>query len=326
MNKKCPSVSIVIPCYNDEEYVGEAIRSALGQDYNSVEVIVIDDGSSDGSLNVIRSYDEYITWRTGENRGACHARNRGLDLANSTFVKFLDADDELHEEAVQSQIQQSVQAPQQNTIFFGDARFVNPSARWDKKSRYRKKRKGESRVGYIMDVNPQTSMPLHRRLHLQKIGGFDESLPRSQEYDLHIRLAVAGVTFCYRPAPVAKIRWHSGGSRITNQNFFERNPRGRLQRIRKWRELIEEENMLDDQVRQILARRAWAGGRIALRQGYLDVAKEYFSCARNLHREPVAGASGAYRSVVRLAGPRVAEHVASWARELGLNRLVGDSD
>jgi len=316
-------VSIIIPCYNDEGFVGAAIESALGQTYDPVEVIVIDDGSTDDSLEVIRSYDKHITWRTGENRGACHARNRGLELANGTFVKFLDADDELYEKAVDAQIEQSAQIPRKNTVVFGDAHFVDHSAGCSRKSQYREKRAEDSQVGYIMDVNPQTSMPLHRRSHLHRIGGFDERLPRSQEYDLHIRLAAAGVTFDYQPTPVASIRWHGGESRITNQNFFGRNPRGQLRRIRKWREVTEEQNMLDDQVRQILARRAWTGGRIALRQGYPEVAREYFSCARNLHADPLTGASGAYRQAVTLVGPRVAEQVATWAREIGLKRLVG---
>ena len=71
-----PLISIVIPCYNAERYVGEAIRSALSQTYPNVEIIVIDDGSTDGSLDVIRSFGGAIRWETGPNRGGCAARNR----------------------------------------------------------------------------------------------------------------------------------------------------------------------------------------------------------------------------------------------------------
>lgn len=90
-----PDVSVVIPCYNSENWIGRAIDSALAQQGVTVDVIVIDDGSSDGSLGVIRSYGKRIRWETGPNRGACAARNRGLSLAHADYVIFLDADDYL---------------------------------------------------------------------------------------------------------------------------------------------------------------------------------------------------------------------------------------
>ena len=76
-----PLVSIIIPCYNAEKYVGEAIESALAQTYPNKEVIVIDDGSTDGSLQVIKSFGHRIRWETGPNRGGSAARNRGIELA-----------------------------------------------------------------------------------------------------------------------------------------------------------------------------------------------------------------------------------------------------
>ena len=93
---KTPLVSIVIPCYNAERYVGEAIESALDQTYPHKEVIVIDDGSTDSSLEVIRSFGNHLRWETAPNRGGSAARNRGLELARGELIQFLDADDLLH--------------------------------------------------------------------------------------------------------------------------------------------------------------------------------------------------------------------------------------
>jgi glycosyltransferase involved in cell wall biosynthesis len=90
-----PLVSIIIPCYNAEKYVAEAIQSALDQTYPECEVIVIDDGSSDGSLEVIKGFGEKIRWESGPNRGGCAARNRGAALAKGEYFQFLDADDVL---------------------------------------------------------------------------------------------------------------------------------------------------------------------------------------------------------------------------------------
>jgi len=97
-----PLVSVVIPCYNSQAYVGEAIRSALDQTHKNLEVIVIDDGSSDASLQVIKSFGQSVRWETGPNRGAPAARNRGAELARGEFIQFLDADDLLLPEKVET--------------------------------------------------------------------------------------------------------------------------------------------------------------------------------------------------------------------------------
>jgi glycosyltransferase involved in cell wall biosynthesis len=87
-----PLCSIVIPCFNKQAYVASAIKSALAQG-DIAEVVVIDDGSTDASLDEIRRFDGRIIWETGLNRGGSAARNRGLALSRGQFIQFLDADD-----------------------------------------------------------------------------------------------------------------------------------------------------------------------------------------------------------------------------------------
>ncbi|MFP4360174.1 MAG: glycosyltransferase [Alphaproteobacteria bacterium] len=89
----CPDISVIIPCYNAERWVGHAIQSVLDQKGVAVEVIVIDDGSTDGSLDVIKSFGDRIRFETGPNRGVCAARNRGIALSCAPYLNFLDADD-----------------------------------------------------------------------------------------------------------------------------------------------------------------------------------------------------------------------------------------
>ena len=90
-----PLVSILIPCYNAERWVGQAIESALAQTWPNKEVIVVDDGSTDGSLEVIKSFGDRIKWETGPNRGGNVARNRLLELSHGEWIQYLDADDYL---------------------------------------------------------------------------------------------------------------------------------------------------------------------------------------------------------------------------------------
>ena len=106
-----PLVSIVLPCYNAQEWLGEAIRSALDQSYRRKEVIVIDDGSTDASLEVIRSFGERIRWATQQNRGGCAARNRGMALAAGDYIQFLDADDVLSADKIEKQVRALLRLP-----------------------------------------------------------------------------------------------------------------------------------------------------------------------------------------------------------------------
>ena len=88
-----PRVSVVIPCWNASAWIERAVRSALDQSVQGIEVIVVDDGSTDASADVVRSFEPRIRLISGPNRGAANARNRGLAEAHAEFVMFLDADD-----------------------------------------------------------------------------------------------------------------------------------------------------------------------------------------------------------------------------------------
>src|SRR5580692_7261445 len=86
-------VSILIPCFNAEKWVAQAIESALAQTWPKKEVFVVDDGSTDASLEIIRHFDGRVRWETGPNRGGGAARNRLLQLAGGEWLQYLDADD-----------------------------------------------------------------------------------------------------------------------------------------------------------------------------------------------------------------------------------------
>jgi len=97
-------VSVVIPCFNAEATVGDAIESALGQTWRDIEVIVVDDGSNDGSAEILRGFGNRIRAEFGPNRGASAARNKGTALATGAYVQYLDADDLLAPEAIEKRV------------------------------------------------------------------------------------------------------------------------------------------------------------------------------------------------------------------------------
>ncbi|MEX2336156.1 MAG: glycosyltransferase family 2 protein [Fulvivirga sp.] len=98
--KEGPLISVIIPCYNHELYLGQAIESALSQTFPNVEIIIVDDGSSDDSAKIAKSYHQVIYFFQ-ENQGSSAARNTGIILSQGDYIVFLDADDYLLPEALQ---------------------------------------------------------------------------------------------------------------------------------------------------------------------------------------------------------------------------------
>ncbi|HEY0656892.1 MAG TPA: glycosyltransferase family A protein, partial [Pyrinomonadaceae bacterium] len=88
-----PKVSVIIPNYNYAKYIAETIDSVLAQTYPNLEVIVVDDGSKDDSLKILRSYGDKITVIEQKNQGVARARNIGTAYSNGEYIAFLDADD-----------------------------------------------------------------------------------------------------------------------------------------------------------------------------------------------------------------------------------------
>lgn len=114
-------VSIIIPCFNAEKWIRDAIESCLQQSYPLIEVIVIDDGSTDRSLEIIKSYHSKILWETGPNRGGNHARNRGFSLSQGAYIQYLDADDYFTPHKIEKQVK--CLEENQADIVYGDITY-----------------------------------------------------------------------------------------------------------------------------------------------------------------------------------------------------------
>src|SRR5688572_3055345 len=98
-------VSILIPCHNAARWISQAIESALAQSWGWKEVVAVDDGSTDHSLEIIKSFGDRIRFETGPNRGGNAARNRLLELASGEWLQYLDADDYLLPDKVERQME-----------------------------------------------------------------------------------------------------------------------------------------------------------------------------------------------------------------------------
>ena len=100
-----PLVTIIIPTYNYALYLGKALQSCISQSYSNLEIIVIDDGSTDNTREVVQGFhDDRIRYHYQENLGVSASRNRGLELAQGEFIAFLDADEYLTDDSIETRL------------------------------------------------------------------------------------------------------------------------------------------------------------------------------------------------------------------------------
>ncbi len=197
-------VSVIIPCFNAERWIAEAITSCLSQTYPEIEVIVVDDGSSDRSLEVIKSFSHKITWTaTGKNLGGNHARNLGFTLAKGQYIQYLDADDFLKSNKIAKQVTHLEQF--QGDIIYCDVAYQHHPANG---SPYREEAKFLGIAGRTADFLysllaygclPPMAYLLRREVVLNS-SGWDENLRAGQDRDFLLNLAIhQNLKVLYRP-------------------------------------------------------------------------------------------------------------------------------
>lgn len=206
-----------MPCYNASAFLSDSIMSCIHQTYTHWELIIVDDGSTDDSLAVVKRYEsDKIRVYTQPNSGACAARNKALSLVKGAYVKFLDADDLLAPDCLEKQFAQ-IQTLAANQIPFGDYNFIDIANNVLFEYTFDLTEELTINQPYFFSKHWEIliSCPLHRKEHIMSIEGFDESLARGQEFDLHFRLALSGVEFVYCPLQTFSYRSHQSASRIS---------------------------------------------------------------------------------------------------------------
>ena len=185
--KMKPQVSVIIPTYNRGWIIHEAIDSVLAQDYTEFELIVVDDGSSDHTSDVLDSYRNVIKVLSQQNKGVSAARNRGIAKASGKFIAFLDSDDLWLPQKLSRQVEFFNTTPdalicQTEEVWIRNGLRANPKKRHKKPS------------GMIFEpslalclVSPSAVMI--RRSLLEIVGNFDETLPACEDYDLWLRIS-----------------------------------------------------------------------------------------------------------------------------------------
>jgi glycosyltransferase involved in cell wall biosynthesis len=311
-------VSILIPCYNAQAWAGQAIESALAQTWSEKEVIVVDDGSSDGSLEVIKKFGARIRWETGPNRGGNVARNRLLELARGEWLQYLDADDYLLPPKIERQVGFLRDHPTCDVVY-SPVLFEN----WSGGALFQRVTAiPEPRDPWILLARwglPQTGGPLWKRRALIDVNGWKPDQACCQEHELYLRLLQSGAEFRYFDECHAAYCYRPRVNTVSERNRTEvRRQRleikGRMEQFLRMRgELTPSRLQALNQSRFEIARMTWLEDPATARK----IVDGIEQSQPGFVPEPPA-ARRAYRWIYQIFGLGAAERMAACKR-----RLVG---
>ena len=207
-----PNVSVIIPCYNSEKTIRETIESVLAQTYRDFEIIVVDDGSTDGSKDVILSFGTKLTYIYQENKGQSAAQNTGIRFAKGDYLAFVDADDLWLPQKLEKQIHllnvKGVEWCYCDCFYFRDGYADKIIEKFSRK--VYKPHEGWVLRKLLLGNFISSATPLVSKALIMRCGLFDESqdIRIGQDWDHWLRLA-ANAEVAYVNEPLAMHRLHT---------------------------------------------------------------------------------------------------------------------
>jgi glycosyltransferase involved in cell wall biosynthesis len=189
MNNHNPLVSVIIPTYNRSNHILGTIESALGQTYKNIEIIVVDDGSIDGTSSRVKAYGYRIRYVYQEHAGVSAARNKGIEEARGEFVAFLDSDDLWMPEKIFKQMELFKADPELSVIYTDYSRFDDFGTYALTTFQFKTPAKGRIRKELLKNNFIGTSTVILKRSVFNNLGKFDTRLSTTEDFDLWLRLS-----------------------------------------------------------------------------------------------------------------------------------------
>lgn len=217
-----PLVSVCIPAYNNEEYIGETINCILNQSYKNLELIVVDDNSSDNTYKIVKSIKDIRlkAYRNDSNLGMAGNWNRCLELCKGKYIKLVCADDLLHKRLIEKEVAIMEAYPNVNLVQ-SDTQFIDVAGR--PKGYYRRYYKsgiveGKKASRFSIFTRDYLGAPLAnmiRKSVYDKLGGFDGKFVYIIDYDFFMKLANYGkIYIIHRPLNYFRIRNDSNTGQV----------------------------------------------------------------------------------------------------------------
>ncbi|MCH5262966.1 MAG: glycosyltransferase family 2 protein [Lachnospiraceae bacterium] len=262
-------VSVVIPTYNREATIGASIQSVLNQTWQNLEIIIVDDGSTDSTRQVVEAFaDDRIRYICQEqNGGASHARNTGIRLAECEFVAFLDSDDEWLPEKLEKQMEAMVKASEDVGLVYCRMRVL----RGDRDpvicpplSMEQERLEGNLLTQLAVQNVIGTPTILARKKCLEQVAGFDENLRCLEDWDMVCRIAEHW-TIGFVDEILVDVHDSEGSVTYNAKGYME----ARCHLIARYDKLLAQRNILEKMIMDVLV--------IAQEDGYFEEAEKLLS-------------------------------------------------
>ena len=269
-----PTVSVIIPAYNAAPWIAETIDSVLNQTFKDFEVIVVDDGSTDATAEVVASYKPQVQYLYKNNGGPSSARNTGICAACGRYIAFLDADDLWLPEKLQIQMQLFSQNPSLAWVYSDGLIFEeNPNKNQHLFSQSSYMYSGEILRPLLLQDFVASPTPIVRRDVFEDVGLFNEesSFKSVEDWDMWLRIAARYPVYLI-DKPLVKYRRHS--TSLTGTSLIQRSLESRLTVIEG--AILREPERLGDLRQQAIANVYMTLGHLLMSRGARVEAREMY--------------------------------------------------
>jgi len=247
-------VSIIIPCFNSEDFIGDTLDSVINQTYDNWECIIVDDGSTDSSLDVIKEVSRKNSKikcfsRSSDLKGASVCRNEGVKEAEGDYLIFLDSDDQLLPTCLDNRLKRFHENPTMEFLVFYCELFKNKPG--DNGIMWNIKTNTPDLERYIAhDLSWNVMCPIWKKSSFEKLGGFDEQATCMQDWELHLRALVGGLNYKYfDDEPDCYYRKNYGSNTISSQKSSIPKLMGREFLIKKHYGILKEKKIFQGKLR-----------------------------------------------------------------------------